>query len=62
MDNNKNRIAVPSFAQKRVNTRDDKSLQIQSYDFDNVYPQRIRNAINSSGTGTSCTNLYTKQI
>lgn len=62
MDNKPNRIAVPSFAQKRVSTRDDKSLQIQSYDFDNIYPQRIRNAVNSSGTGTSCTNLYAKHL
>jgi hypothetical protein len=62
MDITKTRIAVPSFAQKRVSTRDDKSLQIQSYDFDNIYPQRIRNAINSSGTGTSCTNLFAQHL
>ena len=37
-------------------------MQIQSYDFDNIYPQRIRNAVNSSGTGTSCTNLYAKHL
>jgi hypothetical protein len=56
------RIAVPSFAQKRVIFRDDKSFQIQSYDLDNVYPQRVRNAINSSGTATACTNLFSKHL
>jgi len=56
------RIAVPSFAQKRVLFRDDKSLNVQSYDLDNIYPQRVRNAINSSGTGTACTTLFTKHL
>lgn len=60
--NTNSRIAVPSFATKRVYNRDDKSLGIQMYDIDNLYPQRVRNAINSSGTGTSCTNLYAKHL
>lgn len=56
------RVAVPSFAQKRVMIRHDKSLNIQLYDIDNLYPQRVRNAINSSGTGTACTNLLAKHL
>ena len=56
------RIAVPSFATKRVVNRDDRSLGVQVYDLDNIYPQRVRNAINSSGTGTACTNLMAKHL
>jgi hypothetical protein len=59
---NNSKIAVPSFATKRVYNRDDKSLGVQMYDIDNLYPQRVRNAINSSGTGTSCTNLFAKHL
>lgn len=60
MADKNSRIAVPSFAQKRVLPRDDRSLNIQSYDLDNIYPQRVRNAINSSGTATACQNLFAK--
>lgn len=56
------KIAVPSFATKRIVPRDDKSLGIQMYDADNIYPQRIRNAINSSSTATACTNLFAKHL
>ena len=56
------RIAVPSFATKRIVSRDDKSLAVQVYDLDNIYPQRVRNAINSSATGTACTNLLQKHL
>lgn len=60
MAEHNSRIAVPSFAQQRIVNKDDKSLNIQFYDLDNFYPQRVRNSINSSGTGTSCTNLFAK--
>jgi hypothetical protein len=56
------KIAVPSFATKRVYNRDDRSLNVQMYDIDNLYPQRVRNAINSSGTATACTNLLSKHL
>lgn len=56
------RVTVPSFVQKRVLFREDKSFGIQAYDFDNLYPQRIRNAVNSSGTGTACANLLAKHL
>lgn len=56
------RIAVPSFATKRIVNRDDKTLGVQMYDLDNVYPQRVRNAVNSSGTTTACTNLFQKHL
>jgi hypothetical protein len=56
------RIAVPSFAGKRVDVRSDKSLKIQLYDSDNKYPQRVRNAINASGTATATTNLLQKHL
>ena len=32
------------------------------YDEDNVYPQRVRNAIHSSGTASACTNLMAKHL
>lgn len=54
------KIAVPSFAGQRIINRDDKSLNIQLYDLDNCYPQRVRNSVNSSGTTTACTNLFSK--
>lgn len=56
------RIAVPSFASQRIINRDDKTNGVQMYDLDNVYPQRIRNAINASATATACTNLFTKHL
>lgn len=56
------RIAVPSFAQKRLTYRDDRSNGVQMYDADNIYPQRVRNAINSSGTATACQNLFAKHL
>lgn len=56
------RIAVPSFAGRRVDVRTDKSLKIQLYDSDNKYPQRVRNAINASGTATATTNLFAKHL
>lgn len=56
------RIAVPSFATKRVLNREDKTYGIQGYDLDNLYPQRVRNAINSSGTATACANLLLKHL
>lgn len=62
MHDQHSRIAVPSFATKRIVNRDDKSLAVQVYDLDNIYPQRVRNAINSSATGTACTNLLQKHL
>ena len=56
------RIAVPSFATKRLAFRDDRANGVQMYDADNIYPQRVRNAINSSGTATACTNLMAKHL
>lgn len=56
------RIAVPSFATKRLVFRDDKTNGVQMYDLDNIYPQRVRNAVNSSGTTTACTNLMQKHL
>jgi len=62
MSEKNSRVAVPSFAQKRILNRDDYAYDIQKYDVDNIYPQRVRNAINSSGTGTACTNLFAKHL
>jgi len=56
------KIAVPSFATKRIAHRDDKGNGVQAYDLDNIYPQRVRNAINSSGTATACQNLFAKHL
>lgn len=56
----KHRVSVPSFAQKRIGSRDDKTYGIQIYDYDNMYAQRVRNAKDSSGTATACAKLFSK--
>jgi hypothetical protein len=46
--------------EKRIVTPVDKTDGILKYDIDNSYPQRINAIINSSGTGTLCTALFSK--
>lgn len=46
--------------EKRIVTPVNKTDGIINYDVDNAYPQRINAIINSSGTGTLCTSLFSK--
>lgn len=46
----------------RVDVKNSKADGIQSYDHDNLYPQRIKNIISNSGTASSCINLFAKFI
>jgi hypothetical protein len=55
-------VVVPSPLKRRLQFADDKNFKIQKYDLDNSYPQRVRNAINSSGVATACTNLFAKHL
>ena len=47
---------------KRITTKPDKQSGILGYDIDNSYPQRVQDIINSSGTGTLCTNIFGKFV
>lgn len=48
--------------EKRIEVKENKTEGIINYDVDNAYPQRIVDIINSSGTGTLCTNVMSKFI
>lgn len=47
---------------KRIDNKDNKSSSILSYDSDNLYPQRILQIINSSGSAKRSTEVYSKFI
>jgi hypothetical protein len=47
---------------KRFESRNDKTYGIQTYGENNDYPQQVRMIVKSSGTGTSCLNIYKKFI
>lgn len=47
---------------KRITTKPNKQAGILNYDVDNAYPQRVVDILNSSGTGTLCTNIMGKFI
>jgi hypothetical protein len=49
-------------ATQRSESRNDRSLGIQTYGQDNDYPQRCREIIDVSGTGKSCLKIYSKFI
>lgn len=44
--------------EKRVETRFNSNLNIQSYGNDNLYPQRMQNLIRNSSTGGTCLERY----
>ncbi|MDR2065481.1 MAG: hypothetical protein LBP85_07235, partial [Prevotellaceae bacterium] len=46
----------------RSESRNDRSLGIQTYGESNDYPQRCEEIINISGTGSSCLGIYSKFI
>ena len=47
---------------RRLDTVKLKSLGIESYDFDNLYPQRVSDISNDSGTTTSCLRVYNRFV
>ena len=40
--------------EKRITALEDKTLGILNYDFDNIYPQRVDDITNDSGTAQAC--------
>lgn len=56
------KVTVPTAATLRIKPKDNTSLGIQSYDVDNAYPQRVRNIIAASGTGSACSELLKKYL
>lgn len=52
--------AVPSSVKPRIQTISDQFKKIQLYDVYNDYPQKIENAIASSGTAFSCSDILAK--
>lgn len=55
------RSGIPK-AEKRILKRENKSNDVLSYDEDNVYPQRIKDILNASGTAKRSTEVYAKFI
>lgn len=47
---------------KRITEKENKSSNIENYDSDNLYPQRVKDIILSSGTAKSCVRLMIKHI
>lgn len=47
---------------KRYDSRNDKSLGIQTYGDSNDYPQQVEQVVNASITGKSCISVYSKFI
>lgn len=48
--------------EQRIEEKDNKHHGVKDYDFDNCYPQNIIDIVASSGTGTSCSKLYSEFI
>jgi len=46
----------------RIDQKDLNDLQILSYDLDNLYPQRIVDIINDSGTAKTCLRMLTRFV
>jgi len=43
--------------EQRIGIKELRHDKVLSYDIDNIYPQRVKNTIASSGTATACTRL-----
>ncbi len=54
--------ATANKIKKRIEPLKLKSLSVETYDFDNLYPQRVTDILNDSGTATSCHRLYKKYV
>lgn len=48
--------------EKRITALEDKTLGILNYDFDNIYPQRVDDITNDSGTAQACLKTFIKFI
>lgn len=48
--------------EKRITSLDNKSLGIVNYDIDNLYPQRVNDIVNNSGTAVTCLRMYSKYV
>jgi hypothetical protein len=46
----------------RIDPKDLTDLQILSYDNDNLYPQRVVDIVNDSGTAKRCLNMYARFV
>jgi hypothetical protein len=46
----------------RIDPKDLNDLQILSYDNDNLYPQRVVDIVNDSGTAKRCLNMYARFV
>lgn len=56
---------VKSTAQKvtqRINVVDNFGFFVKKYDFDNIYPQRVNDIVNDSGTAKTCLKLNEKFV
>lgn len=51
------KVAVPSKQKPRLLPRLDIPKGIQTYDYDNIYAQRVQNIIAASGTGSACAEV-----
>lgn len=49
-------------ASQGFKTKNNKSLGIQNYDFENNYPQKVEDIVRASGTGLSCVRTYARFI
>jgi hypothetical protein len=47
---------------KRITAVDNRSLGVVNYDFDNLYPQRVNDIVNNSGTAVTCLRMYSKYV
>lgn len=54
--------ATAEKVERRISSLPDRKLGILNYDFDNLYPQRIIDIVNDSGTAKSCIKLFTKYV
>lgn len=54
--------ATANKVEKRVYNAENKALDIINYDFDNHYPQRVRDIVNDSGTAKTCLRLYSRFV
>ena len=54
--------ATADKVEKRITAVDNKSLGIINYDFDNLYPQRINDIVNNSGTAVTCLRTFSKYV
>jgi hypothetical protein len=56
------KLTVIGTKEKRVEVKDLRSEKILSYDQDNLYPQRIKDSIAASVTGTAAVELFATHL